>query len=355
MAAASLQALPQRTRVWSIRDFPREQFTRDNFELVEQDITPLKDDEILVRPDYFSVDPYMRLMLSESERGTSSVRRGDVMSGGLVGTVLASKSSKIKAGQQVGFFGPWSEYVVRNAQHARLLPEGVDEEAALSVVGMTGLTAYFGLKEVANLKRGEKILVSSAGGAVGYVVCKIAQLLGAQPIALCGSAEKMNFLRSIGVRDVINYKAGDAVDQIKRMAPEGVEVMWDNVGGKGIAPFRKCVARFGRIVQCGALSTYNDKEALEPAWEKDITLNRWSVKGFIVNDFHSQYDEALAQLAQWYREGKIPSRVSLLHGFEQLPGALPALFKGDNIGKQLVKVSSAQGPAPSATGSTAAP
>jgi len=343
--ATTQQELPKRSRIWRIRSFPREQLSPDNFELAEQDIAELKDNELLIRADYFSVDPYMRTVLTESSCAGPNPKLGDVMRGGLVGLVLASKSSKVKTGEQVGFVGPWAEYSVRNADHVRPLPEGVDEEGALSAVGMTALTAFFGLRDVANLKRGERILVTSAGGAVGYVVCKIAQLNGAEPIALCGTPEKAKFLRELGVKHIISYKANDAVEQIKRIAPEGVDVLWDNIGGKSVAPFRKCLGRFGRLVQCGAVSTYNVKDAMEPAWEKDITFNSWTVKGFVVQDFHSHFDEALGKLAQWYREGKIPSRVSVREGFENLPVALSGLFKGENIGKQIVKVSSARGSA----------
>lgn len=229
----------------------------ENFELSEQDVAELKDNELLVRADYFSVDPYMRMVLTESPYSGQGPKIGDVMSGGLVGTVLASKSARIKQGQQVGFVGPWAEYSVRNADHVRPLPDGVDAEGALSAVGMTALTAYFGLRDVARLKQGEHIIVTSAGGAVGYVVCKMAQLIGATPIALCGTEEKMKFLHELGVKHIINYKSKDAVAQIKHLVPEGAEVLWDNIGGKAVSSIRRCVARNGRIVQCGAVSTYN--------------------------------------------------------------------------------------------------
>jgi len=334
--------LPTRTRVWRIRDYPRDALQKDHFELSDIPVPPLKDGEILVRGDYISVDPYMRLLLIDAKKMTPA--RGDPMSGPQVGTVVASRSDKVAVGTEVGFVGPWAEYNVRDANHVRPLLPGVDPQATLSVVGLAGLTALFGLRDVAKLRPGEKILVTSGGGGVGYLVCKIAQLMGAEPVALVGAQEKIDFLHEIGVKNVISYRSRDAGEQLKRIAPNGYDVLWDSIGGKAIAPFRCRVAQFGRIVQCGAVSTYNEKDAMEPAWESQIVWHRWTVLGFIVWDFKEHFDEGLNQLAEWYRSHSLPSRVSLSHGFEQLPSALMGLFAGTNVGKSLVAL---HGPPPS--------
>lgn len=233
---------------------PTQDVNASHFELIEEPISPaLPADHVLVRAEYFSVDPYMRQLLSAPH---SSPKKGEAMCGQQVGTVVASNSSSILVGQLVSFVGAWSEYGVRNAAHLRVLPEGVDAEAALSIFGLSGLTAYFGVMEIAKLQPGEFIIVSSAAGSVGSLVCMIALLLGAHPIALTSTGAKLPFLRSLGVQHAYTYSTPGAVEEIQRIAPDGVQVFFDNVGGSVVAPFRSLVGRFGRIVQCGAIASY---------------------------------------------------------------------------------------------------
>jgi len=334
-------SLPTKTRVFVLGSYPKGDVTEGNFKIREEPLPELKDNQVLVKAEYFSMDPYLRGRMTPQGPGyVPPFELNKPIEGSLVGRVIKSKSPKFKDGEYVGFIGPWAEYIVRDADKIRKLLDGVDPEGALHVVGMNGLTAYFGLHRVAKLKEKDTVVVTSAAGSVGYIVAKMCLMNGCNVIGLAGSEEKVKFLRDLGVKNVINYKSTpDLKGELQRMAPNGITVFWDNVGNELSDAIRECMANFGRIVQCGAISQYNmEKPPLGTRWEWLITTKRLKVKGFVVGDFHSQYDEALNKLAQWYREGKIPKQVTVDRGFENLPKSFTKLFQGQAKGKLLVRV-----------------
>jgi len=332
---------PTKTRVYVLTSYPKGEIQENNFKLREDPLPELKDNQVLIKTEYFSMDPYLRSRMTAQGPGyVPPFELNKPIEGSLVGRVMRSKSQKFKDGEYVGLIGPWADYIVRDADKVRKLLEGVDPEGALHVVGMNGLTAYFGLHRVAKLKEKDTVLISSAAGSVGYIVAKMCMMNGCNVIGLAGSDEKVKFLRDNGVKNAINYKSTPNLKaEIEKLAPNGITVFWDNVGNELSDIVHECMANFGRIVQCGFISQYNmEKKPMGPRWEGLIIGKRLKIKGFVVGDFHSEYDEVLNKLAQWYREGKIPKQVTVERGFETLPKTFTKLFQGQARGKLLLKV-----------------
>lgn len=254
--------------------------------------------------------------------------------------MLKSRSSKLKEGELVGCGnGQWAEYQILDDQKTRPLLPGVDPEAALSVVGMVGLTAYFGLLRVGKLREKDTVVVTSAAGGVGYMVGCIAKLRGCRVVGIVGSDEKLKFLKDLGFDSGVNYQKGRVDEELRRCCPDGVDVFFDNVGGETADIVRNQMRPFGRVVQCGAISQYQlqggDKG---PRQDALVLSKRLTWKGFIVYDFHEDFEPALKELAQWYREGKLPKRVTLFHGLQEAPRALISLFESHPAGKTMVKI-----------------
>jgi NADPH-dependent curcumin reductase CurA len=330
--------------------FPSE----SDFRLVEGPVPEPGDGQFLVRAVYLSLDPYMRGRMSQARSYVPPVALGDVMEGGVVGEVVRSSHPGFSVGDVVeGRFG-WQEFAVSAGKGVRKIdPTAAPISTALGVLGMPGLTAYFGLLEVGQPKAGETVVVSAASGAVGGLVGQIAKLKGCRAVGLAGSEAKVDYItRELGYDAGINYRTASDLDAaLQATCPGGVDVYFDNVGGRITEAVTRHVNPFARIAVCGLISQYNLTEPeLAPRNERFVLVSRVRIQGFIVFDFAARYREGLAQLGAWVRDGQLKYREDIVDGLEQAPAALIGLLQGRNFGKMLVRV----GPDPASAGGTAA-
>jgi len=314
----------------------------ENFQLVETSIPQPQEGEVLIRTLYLSVDPYMRGRMSDRKSYIPPFPLGEVITGGVIGEVVESKADDLKPGDLVvGELG-WQLYQVASSKKLNKWdPNLAPITTALGILGLTGLTAYFGLMEIGQPKAGETVVVSGAAGAVGSVVGQIAKLHGCRVVGIAGSDEKVRYLvDELGFDAAINYKTSANLKQdLSQACPHGVDIYFDNVGGEitdAVMPFLNFQAR---IPLCGQISLYNsEKTDTGPRILPYLLIKSALVKGFIVRDYKDRFDEGIRQLAQWLKEGKLKYKESIVEGFENTIDAFLGLFRGDNIGKQLVKV-----------------
>jgi NADPH-dependent curcumin reductase CurA len=310
---------------------------------------------MLVRVVYLSIDPYMRGRMSDARSYVPPVALGDVMEGGTVGEVVRSNHPRFAMGDVVEGRLGWQEYAVTDGKGVRKInPSVAPISTAVGVLGMPGLTAYFGLLEVGQPKAGETVVVSAASGAVGGLVGQIAKLKGCRAVGLAGSDAKVDYLtRELGYDAGINYRTTPDLDAALRAAcPGGIDVYFDNVGGRITEAVTRHVNPFARIAVCGLISQYNLTEPeLAPRNERFVLVKRVRIQGFLVFDFAARYKEGLAQLTEWLRQGRLKYREDVVDGLERAPDALLAVLQGRNFGKMLVRV----GPEPAAVAPAAAP
>jgi NADPH-dependent curcumin reductase CurA len=303
---------------------------------------PSTDGELLVRNLYLSMDPTQRGWMAR-DTYLPAVRIGEVMRSGAVGRVEASRDPGYAVGDLVmGTLG-WQDYaLVRPSPQAPLmkLPPGVPIELAMSAMGLTGITAYFGLLDVGKPKAGETVVVSGAAGATGSVVGQIARIQGCRAIGIAGGKDKCAWLvKEAHFDGAVDYKSEDVAARLKELCPKGIDVYFDNVGGPLLDVALSQLAMRGRIVLCGAISTYNDAD-LGPGPKNyiNLLLKRGRMEGFIVLDYLPRALEAVMPIWQWVQEGKIVDRVDVQHGLENAPMTPRRLFEGKNQGKQLLKI-----------------
>ncbi len=322
--------------------------TERDFRLVESPVPEPGAAEFLVRVVYLSLDPYMRGRMSDARSYVPPVALGDVMEGGTVGEVVRSNHPGFAVGDVVEGRLGWQEYAVSAGKGVRKIdPTVAPISTALGVLGMPGLTAYFGLLEVGQPKPGETVVVSAASGAVGGLVGQIAKLKGCRAVGLAGSDAKVDYItRELGYDAGINYRTAPDLDAALRAAcPSGIDVYFDNVGGRVTEAVSRHVNLFARVAVCGLLSQYNLTEPeLAPRNERFVLVNRVRIQGFLVFDFAARYKEGLAQLTDWVRQGKLKYREDVVDGLERAPGALSGLLQGKNFGKMVVRI----GPEPAA-------
>jgi NADPH-dependent curcumin reductase CurA len=314
--------------------------TLDNFNLVDTDMPEPADGQVLVRTLYISVDPYLRGRMREGRSYVPPFKVGQVIESGALSEVIESRSPKFQPGDIVtGMFG-WRLYNVANADSLMKVPAGVPVTTALGVLGIPGLTAYFGLLDIGQPKAGETAVVSGAAGAVGTIVCQIAKIEGCRVIGVAGSDEKNRYLKDeLGVDATINYKQGDIREALKQACPKGIDIYFDNVGGEVSDATLPLLNRGARIVLCGQISIYNlDKPEIGLRPQPYLLVNRAMMKGFIITDYAAKFSEGMKQLAQWLAEGKLKYAENIVEGFENTPRAFIGLFSGENLGKQIVKV-----------------
>jgi hypothetical protein len=294
---------------------------------------------VLVKTLWLSLDPYQRGRMSEARSYARPVELGEVMTAEAVAEVIESRSPRLKQGDVVvGPFG-WQEYAVADAHRLRRLDGAAPASTALHVLGMTGLTAYFGLLEVGRPLPGDTVVVSAASGAVGQVVGQLAKMAGCRTVGIAGSAEKVDDLLSLYGYDAgIDYKREDVGEALKRECPNGIDVYFDNVGGAVSDAVYRRLAVGARIVVCGLISQYNQERAAEPLNLGFLIVFRARMQGFLVTDFAHRYEEALRRLAPWVGEGRLRYREDVVEGLERAPQAFIGLFRGENRGKLLVKV-----------------
>ncbi|EAU34789.1 hypothetical protein ATEG_04342 [Aspergillus terreus NIH2624] len=303
-------------------------------------------DKVLVRVHYLSLDPAMRQWLTAKRSYIAPVERGAVMRGQSIAQVIGvgdSVKSQYKVGDWVIAYSGWQEYALMSAKDAQKItvPPGCQPTDAMSVLGMTGLTAYFGMMEVGQPKPGDTVVVSGAAGATGMVAGQIAKIQGAKRVVgLAGSADKCEFLRKeLGFDAAINYKDKDWKKQLKEATPEYIDVFFDNVGGEILDACLARAARDSRFVICGAISQYNAAKPQGPASFMNVISQRVMMKGFIVFDYAKKYPVALKDLGTWLSQGKLKRKDHIVTGgLESAPQGLVNLYAGVNTGKMMVEV-----------------
>ncbi|ELZ97007.1 oxidoreductase [Haloferax mucosum ATCC BAA-1512] len=330
-------------RTWYFAERPTGEPDADCFDLRETDRPEPNPGELVVRVNYLSVDPYMRGRMRDTESYAEPWDVGDVLKGGVVGEVVESESEQYDVGDFVTGEGTWADYSVMDADDvAPVDPTVADLPAYLGVLGMPGRTAYFGLLDVGEPTPGDTVVVSGAAGAVGSVVGQIAKLNGCRVVGFAGSDEKTDWLTDdLGFDAAINYKTTDdyraALDEA---APDGVDVYFDNVGGPITDAVFTKLNLDARVAVCGQIAHYNDEEVpMGPRKLPMLIAPRAKVQGLLVGDYATRFGEASERLATWVARGDLEHRETVVEGLENAPDAFLGLFAGDNIGKQVVRVS----------------
>ena len=313
-----------------------------DFDIIETALAPLKDGELLLKARYISVDPYMRGRMSDAKSYVQAFEVGQPLNGGVIAEVTESRNPEFMPGDFVLGHLQWQEQQVVNAEQVKKLDKN---EAPLSLylgmLGMPGLTAYFGLLDIGKPVAGETVVVSGAAGAVGMAVCQIARIKGCKVVGIAGSDEKNAYLRDVlKVDEVINYKVEKNLKAaIARTCPNGVDVYFDNVGGSVSDAVIYNINNKARIVLCGQISLYNSLDLPTGPRLQPVLLKRSALmQGFIVSNFAPRFGEGIKQLTQWYSEGKLTGKETIVQGFDKLPETFLGLFQGKNTGKLLVEI-----------------
>jgi NADPH-dependent curcumin reductase CurA len=312
-----------------------------NFELASVTLPDPAPGEVQVRNHWMTVDPYMRGRMNDMASYVPPFQLGEAMQGGAVGEVIASNDPAFKAGDPVQSFLGWREaFNAPAAAVQKLETYGLPPQAFLGVAGMPGMTAYVGLLKIAALKDGDVVFVSAAAGAVGQVVCQIAKLKGHTVIGSAGGAEKVAYLKELGVDHVIDYKAeSDLTAALMRAAPNGIDVYFENVGGAHMEAALMAARPFGRFALCGMISQYNATD-LGPGVRGLIMAvgKQLRLEGFIVSSNMDMQEAFIRDMSTWIAQGKVKWRETVEDGIENAPVAFLKLFKGENLGKMLVKL-----------------
>ncbi|MFT9089777.1 MAG: NADP-dependent oxidoreductase [Gluconacetobacter sp.] len=327
------------SRAWTLVSRPKGSPTMENFALRETPDQPLNDGEIRVANSFFSVDPYMRPRMDEEEDSyIAPFALNAPMTGAAVGRVVETRSDRFKVGDRVSHFLGWRDSATLRAEDALSLPDGdLKDESFLDVLGAIGMTAYFGLFDVAEAKPGDVVFVSAAAGAVGSLVVQIAKLRGMTVIASAGGTEKCDFVRALGADHVIDYQTpGSFEDKLRQAAPDGLDVYFDNVGGEQLDAAMGIANRDARFAICGMIGMYNSDAPIGFSNLFRVISKRLQIRGFINSDFMARRDECLAQMGYWVSKGLIQSRYTTFEGLENGPEAFFSLFSGGNTGKALV-------------------
>ncbi|MGN9890933.1 NADP-dependent oxidoreductase [Micromonospora sp. L31] len=315
--------------------------TADNFRLVETEVPTPGPGQIVVRNQFMSVDPYMRGRMNDVKSYVPPFQLGAPLDGGAVGAVVASEADGVKVGDTVLHGLGWREYALLDAKAARPVdPTIASVSAYLSVLGMTGLTAYAGLLDVAGMKPGESVFVSAAAGSVGSLVGQIAKLKGAgHVVGSAGSAAKVERLKALGFDAAFDYHDGPVRDSLRAAAPNGIDVYFDNVGGDHLEAAISAMNLHGRAAICGMIAQYNDTEP--PAAPRNLAMvigKRLTLRGFLVSDHGNLREQFVRDVAGWLRDGKLAYDETIIDGIENAPEAFLGLLRGENLGKMLVRV-----------------
>ncbi|HLZ83362.1 MAG TPA: NADP-dependent oxidoreductase [Caulobacteraceae bacterium] len=316
--------------------------TADNFELATVNLPDPAPGEVQVRNSWMTVDPYMRGRMNDVQSYVPAFQIGEPLQGGAVGEVVASNDPAFKPGETVQSFFGWREaFNAPAAAVQKLDTHGLPPQAFLGATGMPGLTAYAGLLKIAALKPGDVVFVSGAAGAVGQIVCQIAKIKGHTVIASAGGADKIAYLKEIGVDHAIDYKAErDLTGALMKAAPDGIDVYFDNVGGAHLEAALMAARPFGRFALCGMISQYNATD-LGPGVRGLIMAvgKQLRLEGFIVSSHGDMQPAFVTDMASWIAQGKMKWRETVEEGVENAPAAFLKLFKGENLGKMLVRLS----------------
>ncbi|HKN14770.1 MAG TPA: NADP-dependent oxidoreductase [Candidatus Binatus sp.] len=335
-------------RQWLLAARPQGMIKESDFRWNETTVPALRDGQILVRNLAFSFDPTQRGWMS-MDTYMPAIPLGQTMKAGTVGQVVDSKRPGFAKGDLVqGLFG-WEDYTVNGGEGLmglQKLPRGTDPILALSLLGTTGLTAYFGTLAVGAVKAGDTFVVSGAAGATGSVSGMIAKIKGCRVVGIAGGREKCDWLlKEAGFDAAIDYKSENVGEALTKYCPKGIDVYFDNVGGEILDHALARIANGARVVLCGAISQYNNLGERTPVGPKNyfnLILHGARMEGFLVFHFLPRYPEAIAEMSKWYAEGKLKNQVDLQHGLENAPKTIIRLFTGANFGKQLLKLGDPQ-------------
>jgi len=327
-------------RAWHLKSRPSGMPTADNFELKDIDLPPLSDGMVRVRNRWLSVDPYMRGRMNDVKSYVPPFQVGAPLEGGAVAEVVESKADGFSPGDLVLHMAGWRDEAVVPAQALNKLPTipGVEPQAFLGNLGLTGGTAYFGLLEAAQAKAGDIVFVSAAAGAVGSAVVQIAKAKGMTVIGSAGGAEKCEFVRSLGADAVVDYKAGPIVKGLAEAAPKGIDVYFDNVGGDHLDAAMAHARQNARFAICGMIEGYNSAEPACFRYIMRVIAMRIMLKGFIYTDYMARMGDFYAEMGPWVASGQVKGRDTVVDGLEKTPEAFLGLFSGANTGKMLVRL-----------------
>jgi len=319
---------------------PQGAATEENFRIVDAPTAKPRQGEVLVKNEWLSLDPYMRGRMNDVKSYVPPVQIGEVMVGQTVGAVIESADPRFVPGDKVLTQLGWQLYGVAAGTELRKLDvQRVPASCYLGILGMPGITAWFGLTEIGQPKAGETVVVSAASGAVGSVVGQLAKIMGCRVVGIAGGAAKCDYVvRELGFDACIDYKSGGLLEALRAACPAGVDVNFENAGGEILDTLLRVMNLRGRIIICGLIAEYNTAEAYRYRNLRSVLVNRIRMQGMIVFDWKDRYGEAVRGLAAHLAEGKLKYRESVVQGIENAPKGLIALLKGENFGKQLVKL-----------------
>ncbi len=317
---------------------------RSDWNYTEEPVREPGPGELLVKILYLSLDPAMRGWMNEGKSYIPPVGIGEVMRAGGVGRVIASGNPAFAAGDHVTGLLGMQEYALIDAQGAKGLtkvdPKLVPLPVYVGALGITGLTAYFGLLEVGQAKAGDTVVVSGAAGATGMMVGQIAKIKGCRAVGIAGGAEKCNYVvKELGFDACVDYKSQNVAQELRKHCPKGVDVYFDNVGGDILDAALAQLARGARVVICGAISQYNTTTGIKgPSNYLSLLVNSARMEGFVVFNYAARYGEAAREMAGWMMAGKLKSKEDIVEGFQTFPDTLLKLFRGENFGKLMIRV-----------------
>ena len=314
----------------------------NTWELTEEKLPDLLEGEILIEHEYISLDPAMRGWMNEARSYIKPIEIGEVMRAGSVGKVIKkSGKTRFNIGDYVSGWGGVQTHCISNGENLiKVDPLKSNLSTYLGVLGMPGMTAYFGILEEAKIKKGDVVLVSGAAGAVGSLVGQIAKIKGCTVIGIAGGEKKCNYIKdNLGFDNSIDYKKGNVIKEIKKKCPNGIDVYFDNVGGEILDAALIFLRRNARVILCGAISQYNNKESIKgPKNYLSLLVNRASIKGMIVFDYVHKYEKAISEISGWIEEGKITVNEDIYEGIHNFRSIFLKLFNGDKMGKLILKI-----------------
>ena len=315
-----------------------------NFRVEEYAVPTPGPGEVLLRTIWLSLDPYMRGRMSDGPSYAQPVPVNGVMEGGTVSEVVASNNPAFAKGDIVVSRAGWQTHAISNGQGlAKVDPKVAPISTAVGVLGMPGMTAYTGLLDIGKPQPGETVVVAAASGAVGSAVGQIAKIKGARAVGIAGGKDKCDYVRNeLGFDDCLDHRDPDLAAKLKAACPKGIDVYFENVGGKVFEAVFPLLNAFARMPVCGLISEYNNFGETNPKWAgalmRAVLVKRLTIRGFIVSDFAARHGDFLRDMSQWFREGKLKHREFVTEGLDNAPAAFMGLLKGANFGKQLVRV-----------------
>lgn len=334
-----------------LAEHPSGEVTQDTFKFNDIDMPECKEGEVLIKSIYVSVDPGMRGFMDkgDSDNAGTKFKLNEAITSRTVAQVIDSSNDDFKKGDIVHGRFAWKKYQSVSADDIETVdPDLAPISTAVSMLGVTGLAAYFGMLKIGQPKKGETVVVSGAAGSVGSIASQVARIKGCKVVGIAGSSKKIDYLENdLGLDKGINYKQTDDMEAaIKEACPDGVDVFFDNIGGELFDAVFANINEHARIAICGQIADYNEgKTPQGPRPMHTLTKKSARMEGFVVYDFKDEFDDAKKQIGEWYNDGEMVYKENLIEGFDNIPSAFIGLFEGDNIGKQMVKVADVEGDA----------